>query len=166
MPFTPLHLGPGLVFKAIGGRHFSFMVFGGAQVLMDIEPLLGMVYGWPSLHGVTHNLAGALLVGTLAGAIGRPISERVLRGLRIAHAPFTWTASFVAAYVGTFSHVALDALMHADMAPRWPLRDGNPWLGAISLEQLHLACLGLALLGGAVLAARTLYARSQGGSTQ
>lgn len=36
MPFTPIHLGPGAACKAIGGRHFSFMVFGGAQVLMDI----------------------------------------------------------------------------------------------------------------------------------
>ena len=161
MPFTPLHLGPGLVFKAIGGRQFSFMVFGGAQVLMDLEPLLGMIQGWPSLHGTTHNLLGALLIGTLAGAIGRPISERVLRGLRIAHAPFTWTASFVAAYVGTFSHVAIDALMHADMSPLWPLRDGNAWLGAVSLEHLHLACVGAALLGGAVLGLRALLARSR-----
>ena len=40
MPFTPIHLGPGAACKAIGGRHFRFMVFGGAQVLMDIEPLL------------------------------------------------------------------------------------------------------------------------------
>ena len=39
MPFTPIHLGPGAALKAIGGRHFSFMVFGGSQVLMDIEPL-------------------------------------------------------------------------------------------------------------------------------
>ena len=45
MPFTPFHLGPGAVFKAIGGRHFSFMVFGGAQVLMDIEPLVGILRG-------------------------------------------------------------------------------------------------------------------------
>lgn len=159
MPFTPLHLGPGLVFKAIGGRHFSVMVFGGAQVLMDIEPLLGMVYGWDSLHGTTHNLAGALLIGTLAGGIGRPISKRVLRWLRVPHAPFTWTASFVAGYVGTFSHIGLDALMHADMAPLWPLRDGNARLGAVSLEHLHLACLGAALLGGAVLGVRALLAR-------
>ncbi len=61
MPFTPFHLGPGALFKAVGGRHFSFMVFGGTQVLMDIEPLLGLIRGWPVLHGYTHTLAGALL---------------------------------------------------------------------------------------------------------
>ncbi len=78
MPFTPFHLGPGAAFKAVGGKHFSFMVFGGAQVLMDIEPLVAIVQGWPILHGVTHTILGALVIGLVAGAIGRPISEFVL----------------------------------------------------------------------------------------
>lgn len=159
MPFTPIHLGPGLVFKAIGGRRFSFMVFGGSQVLMDIEPLLGILRGWPVLHGYTHTLAGALAIGTIAGIIGRPVSEFVLRRLRIAHAPFSWGASFAGAYVGTFSHIALDAIMHADMTPFWPLRSGNAWLGAVSIETLHLLCfasagLGLLLVGGQALVRR------------
>ena len=63
MPFTPIHLGPGAACKAIGDRHFSFMVFGGAQVLMDIEPLLGIIQGWDVLHGYSHTLAGALVIG-------------------------------------------------------------------------------------------------------
>lgn len=159
MPFTPIHLGPGLVFKAIGGRRFSFMVFGGSQVLMDMEPLLGILRGWPVLHGYTHTVAGALAIGTVAGFIGRPISEFALRLLRIAHPPFTWSASFIGAYLGTFSHIALDAIMHADMTPFWPLLAGNPWLGAVSIETLHLACfvsggLGLALVGGQALVRR------------
>jgi hypothetical protein len=40
MPFTPFHLGPGALFKAAGGEHFSFTIFAGSQVLMDIEPLI------------------------------------------------------------------------------------------------------------------------------
>jgi hypothetical protein len=45
VPFTPFHLGPGLAFKAVSGKHFSFMVFAGAQVLMDIEPLVAIIQG-------------------------------------------------------------------------------------------------------------------------
>ena len=82
MPFTPFHLGPGAAFKTVGGKHFSFLVFGGAQVLMDIEPLVGIVRGWPILHGVTHNLLGALIIGLVAGAIGRPVGESV-EGLHV-----------------------------------------------------------------------------------
>ena len=111
MPFTPFHLAPGAVFKAIGGRHFSFMVFGGAQVLMDIEPLVGIVRGSEVLHGYSHTLAGAFAIGTLAGFIGRPISALVLRTLKIPHYPFTWLASLTgAATVLTLNGVLLSAV--------------------------------------------------------
>jgi hypothetical protein len=157
MPFTPFHLGPGAVFKALGGRHFSFMVFGGAQVLMDIEPLVGILRGSVVLHGYTHTLGGAAAIGTLAGVIGRPISAYVLRLLKIAHHPFTWTASFLGAYVGTFSHVLLDALMHPDMHPWWPFGASNELLGAIPTDWLHLGCAAAAIVGGAGVALRFHY---------
>jgi hypothetical protein len=154
MPVTPFHLGPGAVFKAIGGRRFSFMVFGGAQVLMDIEPLVGILRGSVVLHGPSHTLAGALGIGTLAGLVGRPISAWVLRRLAIPHYPFTWTASFLGAYVGTFSHIVLDALMHPDMRPWWPLSNGNGLLGAIDVGWLHAGCALAAVLGAAGVALR------------
>ena len=154
MPFTPIHLGPGLAFKAIGGRHFSFMVFGGSQVLMDIEPLIGILQNKPVLHGVTHTLLGALIIGSIAGVIGRPISSFVLGLLKIQHQPFTWAASFSAAYIGTLSHVFLDSIMHADMSPWWPVASGNPLLGQVGLGNLHMACTLAGLLGAAVVALR------------
>lgn len=157
MPFTPIHLGPGLAFKAIGGRHFSFMVFGGAQVLMDIEPLIGILRGWAVLHGRTHSLLGALLIGLLAGAIGRPISAACLRWLRIPHAPFTWSAAFAGGLLGTYSHVLLDAIMHYDMQPAWPLLPANPLLRWISVDELHLLCVALGGFGCIVLAARAAW---------
>ena len=133
MPFTPFHLGPGALFKAVGGHRFSFMVFGGAQVLMDIEPLVGMIQGSAVLHGYTHTLAGALLIGSVAGAIGKPVSAFVLKKLRMLHQPFTWLAAFTGAFAGTFSHLVFDALMHADMRPWWPLADSNDLLGLVPL---------------------------------
>jgi membrane-bound metal-dependent hydrolase YbcI (DUF457 family) len=154
MPFTPFHLGPGALFKAIGWRHFSFMVFGGSQVLMDVEPLVGMIRGSAVLHGYTHTLLGALVIGTIAGAIGRPVSLFFLRLHQVPHHPFTWTASFAGAFVGTFSHVVFDALMHADMNPWWPFVDGNPLLGALSTGWLHLGCLAAGAVGCAFVAVR------------
>lgn len=145
MPFTPFHLGPGAAFKALAGRHFSFMVFGGSQVLMDIEPLIGIIRGSTVLHGHSHTLAGAIAIGTVAGVIGKPISAFVLRLLEIPHYPFAWPAAFAGAYVGTFSHVGLDAVMHADMNPWWPFADSNGLLGIMSLSWLHWSCV----VGGA-----------------
>ena len=100
--------------KAIGGRHVSFMVFGGAQVLMDLEPLVRIYMGTAILHGPTHSVPGALLVGAVAALSGKPVSEFVLRKLSILHQPISWLASCTGAFLGTFSHVVLDAIMHSD----------------------------------------------------
>lgn len=161
MPFTPIHLGPGAAFKAIGGRYFSFMVFGGSQVLMDIEPLIAIIQNKPILHGYTHTVLGALLIGLVAGAIGRSISVFVLKLLQISHHPFTWVASFAGAFVGTFSHIGFDAIMHSDMNPLWPIVQGNGLLGVISIGSLHLFCLALGVLGALVFACKVVvYGRA------
>ncbi|WP_223164586.1 metal-dependent hydrolase [Massilia rubra] len=146
MPFTPFHLGPGAAMKAIGGRHFSFMVFGGAQVLMDLEPLVRLIAGSSIVHGPTHSVPGALLVGAVAALTGKPVSEFVLRLVRAPDQSISWFASCMGAFLGTFSHVVLDAIMHSDTEPWWPLSSANPFLGLVSVRALHLACLlGVAL---------------------
>ncbi len=147
MPFTPVHLGPGAAFKAIGGRHFSFLIFGGSQVLMDIEPLVAIIRGWPVLHGLTHTLLGAFVIGSVAVIVGKPISELLLRSLRIPHHPLTWSVAVGSAAIGTFSHVIPDAVMHRDMRPWWPFTDENVLLNCVSVGWLHALCLAAGILG-------------------
>jgi hypothetical protein len=154
MPFTPLHLGPGAAFKALLGRHFSFLVFGGAQVLMDLQPLAAMLGADVELHGRSHTLLGALLIGAVAFATGKPVSDFVLRRVGIAHRELTWTASATGAWIGTLSHVALDSIMHPDVVPGWPWFAGTPWLYALSFGQLHASCVVLGVVGAAVVAWR------------
>ena len=79
MPITPLHLGPGAVFKAIGGRRFSFVVFGLAQFAMDLEPIGRFLGGSNLLHGPVHSLLGATIVGAIVVVLGKPLGERLLR---------------------------------------------------------------------------------------
>jgi hypothetical protein len=154
MPFTPLHLGPGALFKAVGGERFSFMIFGGSQVLMDVEPLARMIRGDTILHGVSHTIAGAFAVAMVSALVGRPVSNAALRYSKIGDHPIGWVAAFVSAFVGTYSHIGLDAVMHADMNPLWPLARGNGLLGVISVGTLHALCVASGLLGGSVVALR------------
>ena len=162
MPFTPLHLGPGAAFKALLGRHFSFLVFGGAQVLMDLQPLAAMLGADVELHGQSHTLLGALLIGAVAFATGKPVSDFVLSRAGVAHRPLTWAASATGAWIGTFSHVALDSIMHADMAPGWPWFAGNPLLYSLSFGELHAACVVLGAVGAGVVGWRLRKARATG----
>ncbi|PQJ97433.1 DUF4184 family protein [Chromatium okenii] len=158
MPFTALHMGPGIAIKALAGQQFSVLTFGIAQIAMDIEPLLGMMRGAERLHGVTHTYLAAVgiaaLVAMIAPLLGRSLLRRWNRELRFYHldwltAPETFTpvAVISGALLGTLSHVLLDSLMHADMTPFAPWSDANPLRGWLSITALHWFCVATGLLG-------------------
>ena len=161
MPFTPLHLGAGAVFKAIAGPRMSFLVFGGTQVLMDLEPLVGILRGSDVLHGYTHTLAGAVVIGAVGTVTGKPVTNRVLAALGRPFAPVTWGAASAGAYAGSLSHLVLDAFMHADMRPFWPLTSANPLLFRIDVDHLGLLCVVAAAFGGAGVVARRARERGR-----
>ncbi len=126
------------------------MVFGGSQVLIDIEPGYRMIVGDLVIHGPSHTLGGAAIIGMVATLAGKPISEHVLRAIRYPRPSMTWAAAAMGAFIGTFSHVLLDAVMHADMLPWSPISDSNQLLGLISLTSLHLTCAVLGIVGAVV----------------
>lgn len=151
MPFTPLHMGPGILVKATLRRSFSLMVFGWAQILMDIQPLLAMITGKGELHGFTHTYMGAVLIALLAALTGKHASELGLRLLRQQHhLPIGWQTAFLSAFIGTFSHVLLDSVMHYDIHPYAPFSEANGLVRIISLETLHGLCLFTAVVGAVI----------------
>ena len=162
MPFTPYHFGAGALFKGLGGRRFSFLIFAGSQVLIDLEPAYRMIVGDAILHGPTHTLFGATLIGATAMLLGKPIAEFTLRHMRHPRWKISWSAAGAGAFAGTFSHLLLDGVMHHDMAPWAPFTSSNPLLGIVSLEVLHLTCVGLGVLGGLLIAGTRRYNGASG----
>lgn len=171
MPFTPFHMGPGLAVKAVGGRHFSLMVFGFSQVAIDVEPLVRILRGDAVLHGFTHTYLGATVVALAAILIGRPICQVVLKDWTPAPpSPFlnwvleprriSWPTAICSAFIGTYSHVALDSLLHADMRPLAPFSETNALLHAVSLGAVHVGCVLSGLLGVLVLCASFVRQRA------
>jgi len=65
VPFTPFHMGPGLLLKALLRGGFSLMVFGWAQIVIDVEPLVVLLTGGARLHGFTHSYARATCSASL-----------------------------------------------------------------------------------------------------
>jgi membrane-bound metal-dependent hydrolase YbcI (DUF457 family) len=148
MPFTPLHMGPGLLIKALLQGSFSLLVFGWAQILMDIQPLLVLLIGEGHLHGFSHTYIGASLLALAAALSGKYLAEFGLRLIdQQQFLPISWTVACESAFIGTFSHVVLDSIMHADVEPFWPLSMSNELLGLVTIEQLHWFCIGSGLLG-------------------
>jgi len=158
MPFTPLHMGPALLLKAVAERRFSLFAFGCAQILMDIEPLLGLIRHAPILHGRTHTLVWALPIGLAAALLARLLRGLVLRrwNREVGHYRLRWLSVPVSGswgmllwggLLGSYSHLLLDGLMHGDIQPLWPLSAGNPFYGWISIATLQAVCLWSGGLG-------------------
>jgi hypothetical protein len=152
MPFTPFHLGPGMALKACGGKHLSLIVFGFTQVLMDVEPLIHLWRDDTILHGLSHTYLGATVIGLVSILLGRPLGlwAVTLWNRRLSPAQYawlalpstiSWSAACSGALLGSYSHLLLDSVRHADMRPWAPFASTNGLLYAMSYAQLQLFCL-------------------------
>ncbi len=144
-------MGPGIVLKALLQSSFSLMVFGWSQIVMDIQPLLVLISGKGHLHGFTHTYIGATLLAIFSALSGKYASEFGLLALGInkqGHLKISWVIAFLSAFIGTFSHVLLDSIMHADVEPFSPFTNDNTFLGLISVSALHKVCVYSGFIGG------------------
>ncbi|MFC3152284.1 zinc dependent phospholipase C family protein [Litoribrevibacter euphylliae] len=151
MPFTPFHMGPGIAIKALLQGSFSLMVFGWTQIIMDIQPLIVLITGEGHLHGFSHTYVGATLLALLAALTGKYLSEIGLFVLGLNHewkVKIAWWVTFLSAFIGAYSHVLIDSIMHSDLEPFYPFDTYNPFLGFISIEALHKFCLYSGAVGG------------------
>jgi len=147
-------MGPGILIKAFLQGAFSLMVFGWAQIIMDIQPLMVMITGEGYLHGFSHTYMGATLLSLFSALTGKYLSELGLLILGIAKKDnpikITWLASLTSAFTGTYSHVLLDSIMHADVAPFYPFSTTNDLLGFLSVPNLHKFCIYSGLAGAGI----------------
>lgn len=154
MPFTPIHMGPGILIKSILQGSFSLMVFGWTQIVMDIQPLIVLISGEGHLHGFTHTYIGAIFIALFAALSGKYLSEFGLKILKISenNTPISiiWWVAFLSAFIGSFSHVLLDSIMHSDVEPLFPFTLDNQFLEMISVSMLHKVCLYSGLVGAAI----------------
>ena len=51
--------------------------------------------------------------------------------------PIRWVVVFLSAFIGAYSHVLLDGVMHADLQPFAPFLASNTFLNILSIEALH-----------------------------
>lgn len=163
MPVTPFHFGPGAFLKSLAPRHLSWTVFALSNALIDLEPIaLFFLIGDPA-HPWLHTPPGALAIATVAALLGRRPCEWALRwwNSRLSPAQAAWLsvvpviesrAAWIGAFAGTGSHILLDAFMHGDVRPFWPLHEGNPLFGLVALDMLHVACVVAGLYGLVALA--------------
>ena len=163
MPFTPFHFGPGLLIKTLLPGQFSLSMFALANVAMDVEPLFRILRHDKELHGFSHTLFGAACIGVATVLAGRVALRRAWRWYEQRSAcasnpvHLTATQAWLGALAGTFSHLLLDAVMHADMHPFVPFTDANPLLDVISTQNMYLGCVLAGMLGLLLMLLRAAF---------
>jgi membrane-bound metal-dependent hydrolase YbcI (DUF457 family) len=161
VPFTPFHMGPGILVKAMLSGSFSLMVFGWAQIVMDLQPLFVLVTGEGHMHGFTHTLVGATLIGVFSAISGKYLGEIGLWIIRFGRCQrISWLTASVSAAIGTYSHVILDALIHADLEPFAPFTSRNPLLGTFSWSGVERLCLYSGVLGAVICLVVAIWQRN------
>ena len=162
MPFTPFHFGPGAAIHSAAPKRISFISFCVSNVLIDIEPLYYMVNDDPPLHRFFHTGLGATLVAVATIAVflaAKSFARRFRLPNFLDWQKLSLYPVAVGAFIGTYSHIGLDSLMHADIRPFAPFSESNPLLGVISIPALEAACVVAGLIGGVVLLLRYVHAR-------
>jgi len=147
-------MGPGILIKSLLHGSFSLMVFGWSQIVMDIQPLFVLITGDGHLHGFSHTYIGATLLAVFSLLSGKYLSELGLRIMGISKKEnpinISWLVATTSAFIGTFSHVLLDSVMHSDVEPFYPFLLNNNFHGLVSVVSLHTFCLFSALLGAII----------------
>jgi membrane-bound metal-dependent hydrolase YbcI (DUF457 family) len=101
---------------------------------------------------------GALIVGLFALFMGKLVCQwllgvwnclfdfKYLKWLQV-NSSITWFAASTSAFIGTFSHVLLDSIMHAGIQPIWPFSPHNGLLNFIPGAWVYLLCSVLGIIG-------------------
>ncbi len=142
MPFTPFHLGPGLL---IGLIFFPLLYLPAVllgSIIVDVEPLSFLILGLPVLHLFFHTFLGATIMALILALIVFLLQELLGSIMRVFRLPQKASPMNItlAALIGAYSHIILDAFLYPEMQPFWPLL-GNPFLGLVSSSTVYLFCI-------------------------
>jgi membrane-bound metal-dependent hydrolase YbcI (DUF457 family) len=138
MPFTPFHLGPALFLGLLLLRFLDFPTFLIANVIVDVEPLLVLVFSldYP-LHGFFHSFIGGTVVALFLALVMNRIRETVspLLALFRVEQRSSLNSILCASMFGVYLHILLDARIYGDIRPLYPL-NANPFLIQTALPGL------------------------------
>ncbi len=111
MPITPLHFGLLAPINTLWRGRISWTSFVLVNLWIDLPAILAALSGdaLPGHGDWGHTFVGATLVAVICGAFG-------VRS-------WPWV---LGAFFGAWSHILLDALVHVDIRPFYPIQQGNP----------------------------------------
>ena len=149
MPFTPFHEGPAILIGLLLLGILDFPTLLIASVIIDIEPFLVIVLNlnYP-LHGYLHTFVGATLMAIITTILMiplRPYLTPILESFKVTQ-EVSNLKILMAAFIGTYSHILLDAPLYPEMNPFYPYI-GNPFYGLFSATEVYMFCIITFIIG-------------------
>ncbi len=143
MPFTPFHFGPHATVALPLRRYIDLPVFIGANIVIDVEPLLVMIFNlnYP-LHGYCHTFLIGGLLGLAWGATAYPFRGfigKAMQAFRFSYTPSFWKMA-ISGLLGVWLHILFDAPLYYEMKPFYP-SGVNPFLNLLEMETVYTISL-------------------------
>ncbi|MCS7369244.1 MAG: hydrolase [archaeon GBS-70-058] len=151
MPFTLLHLGPGLGLGLPLRKRIHAPTFILASIIIDVEPFLviSLKLEYP-LHGYLHTFLAALIVGLVLGCIMYLLEgslKTLYRKLLLEGRDNLDLRQFIiAGILGAELHILLDSLLYEDIKPLYPLTI-NPLYNPKLKPEIYTLCIWMGMLG-------------------
>jgi membrane-bound metal-dependent hydrolase YbcI (DUF457 family) len=142
MPFTPYHMGFGLIIKSAKPTKISFIMYGFSQIAIDAQQLYKHMAERAVTHGITHTILGATVIGFAC------LPFRSLMGL-IFKKEITISSAVYGVFIGVYSHLVLDSIVHIDVSKNLfrPFNFDSHLFGLLSIEGMNRLCILLGLIG-------------------
>lgn len=157
MPLTPFHLGPALLLGYLFFRYLDVPTLLLVSVAIDVRVwlvILGILPG--RVHGPLHTFLGGTAFALAFAVIAYVLRPRIPTPPRWGFLPRRSSRRIVAgSLIGVSVHVLLDAPMHDDMRPFYPV-EANPLLGVTSDLVLYAVCVVAGILGAVLWVRRIL----------
>jgi hypothetical protein len=165
MPLTPFHVFPAGTVYLLTYRYLHGLAFFLATFLIDIEPMLYMIFGVPqprvpllfggyapaSLHMITHSpfavivlVAPAMTVLAKLLELGKPFWLEIFEDAEWIS--YSWARTYLSALAGGFLHLSWDLTMHGDINLGFPFTSlPNPFVSYTVLAVIGMASVALIL---------------------
>ena len=144
MPFTPYHMGFGLIAKSAKPAKVSLILFGFSQIVIDLQQLYKHITNPHGLayHGLTHTIIGATIIAFICLPF-RSALEKVFRQT------ISKPSAIYGVFIGVYSHLLLDGLVHSEVSQRlfWPFHIDSHLCGFINLKEMEMLCIIMGAVG-------------------
>ena len=165
MPLTPFHVFPASTVYLLTYRYLHGLAFFLSTFLIDIEPVLYMIFGVPlprvpllfggytsaGLHMITHNPFAVIVLITPVMTVlakllelGKPFWLEIFRGAEWVN--YSWGKTYFSALAGGFLHLGWDLTMHGDINLGFPFISlPNPFVNHTVLAIIGIVSAALIL---------------------